>query len=371
MVTNEPSPGRDKEPRGARWHRACTTDTGVVHPAQPLARPRPSAGDKHLLRVYRCAIWARRLKFLCRFPGDTTFTGELGVTPDQHDDVDHALLAYWTARDEAALEQAARGTTDVGGRAGVTSGGHLDRVAQLLARVCRAAGAPADQVFYKAPKDDTFKRDLMQTGCTLPGYYRPTKDWDLVVWADDAPIVVVELKSQNGPSYSNNANNRAEEALGNAVDIHRAYLADLLPVQPWLGYAYVIEDDLDSRIGRGTGDAGFLPKTPHFETWSYQSRIRDLGHLMVEDGLYNAAWTVATSRPNCPDAGKATDAKWTCVQRRRAIKLGQPDWCEHQFGWHELDSDRHGYSWFIEGMTSAIAKHYPGVDTSGDTALSD
>lgn len=291
------------------------------------------------------------------------------MTPEQQADVELALLAYWTARDEAALAQRQRGTSDVGGRAGVTSGGHLDRVAQLLARVCRAAGAPPDQVFYKAPTDDPHRRTLMQVGCTLPGYFRPTKDWDVVVWANGAPIVAVELKSQNGPSYSNNANNRAEEALGNAVDLHRAYAGGLLPVHPWLGYAYVIEHDLDSSVARGHGDTGFLPKTPHFQTWSYQSRVRDLGHLMVEEGLYDAAWTVATSRPNCPDTGKAVDAKRTCIQRKRAHRLGQPDWCEHEFVWGELDPDRHGYAWFIEGMTSAIAKHYSGVDTSGDTTL--
>lgn len=293
------------------------------------------------------------------------------VTPEQHRDVEAAVLAYWTARDEARLAQHERGINDVGGRAGVTSGGHLDRVAQLLARVCRAAGAPADQVFYKAPKGDPFKRDLMQVGCTLPGFFRPTKDWDVAVWADGVPIVAVELKSQNGPSYSNNANNRAEEALGNALDLHRAYEDALLPEQPWLGYAYVIEDDLDSSITRGLGDAGFLAKTPHFETWSYQSRVRDLGHLMVEEGLYDAAWAVATSRPNCPDTGKPSDAKRTCIQRKRADKLGLPDECTHEFGWHELDPDRHGYALFIEGMTSAIARHYSGVDTSGDTTLFD
>ena len=75
-------------------------------------------------------------------------------------------------------------------------------------------------MYYKAPADDPFKRGAVAKGFTLPGYYRPTKQWDVVVWGTDgAPLVCIELKSQNGPSYSNNANNRAEEAIGNAYDL--------------------------------------------------------------------------------------------------------------------------------------------------------
>jgi hypothetical protein len=62
------------------------------------------------------------------------------MTPEQERDVETALLAYWTSRDEAAAAQLARGAKDVGGRQHVTSGGHLDRVAQLIARICIAAG---------------------------------------------------------------------------------------------------------------------------------------------------------------------------------------------------------------------------------------
>jgi hypothetical protein len=103
------------------------------------------------------------------------------VDEQQEQHVETALLAYWTARDEAARAQAARGRLDVGARQTVTSGGHLDRVAQLLARVCMASGAPADRVFYKMPKDDPNYRNRRSSGFTLPGYFRPTKAWDVVV----------------------------------------------------------------------------------------------------------------------------------------------------------------------------------------------
>ena len=88
-----------------------------------------------------------------------------------------------------------------------------------------------------------------QPGCALPGFFRPTKDWDLVVHADDRPVVAIEFKSQNGPSFSNNANNRVEEAIGNAVDLWYVVDRELLPARPWVGYVYVIEDDPATRAG--------------------------------------------------------------------------------------------------------------------------
>jgi hypothetical protein len=261
------------------------------------------------------------------------------LTPEQEKDVTTALLAFWTSQDEAARAQAARGVVDVGGRAGVTSGGHLDRVAQLLGRMCIEAGAPVDQVYYKYPTDDPNRRAGASIGFTLPGYFRPTKQWDLVAYHENTPIVAVELKSQKGPSYGNNANNRAEEALGNAMDFRRAQKAGLIPGDPWIGYVFVIQDDTKSRLARGTQDRGRFPKDPIFEGWSYVERVRRLSQRLVEEGHYDSAWAVATGAP--------------------------PD-----FSWDELDADASGYVQFLTGMTAAIGKHYPGGPASGQAKLS-
>lgn len=265
-------------------------------------------------------------------------TLEDGLTQEQRDDVTAGLLAYWTSRDEAKLAQAARGVVDVGGRAGVTSGGHLDRIAQLLARVCRLAGASSSDVFYNAPSDDPMKRPGSAAGYTLPGYFRPTKQWDLVVYHDDAPIVVIELKSQNGPSYGNNANNRAEEAVGNAVDLRRAIAAGLIPSTPWTGYVYVIEDDPKSRQERGKRDRGQFPKDSIFDNWSYVTRVRDLSRRLVEEGVYDAAWAVATTRPP-------------------------------QFAWSEPDPETSGYAQFIDSLQLHLASYFPQGPASDEAPL--
>jgi hypothetical protein len=57
----------------------------------------------------------------------------------------------------------------------------------------------------------------------LPGYFRPAKEWDLLVISKNNLIASIEIKSQVGPSFGNNFNNRVEEALGNACDIWTAY----------------------------------------------------------------------------------------------------------------------------------------------------
>ena len=52
---------------------------------------------------------------------------------------------------------------------------------------------------------------------SVPGYFRPTKMWDILIMDKDVLIGVIEFKSQVG-SLGNNFNNRCEEALGNATD---------------------------------------------------------------------------------------------------------------------------------------------------------
>jgi hypothetical protein len=78
----------------------------------------------------------------------------------------------------------------------------------------------------------------------LPGYFRPTKEWDLLVVRGDTLIAALEAKSQVGPSFGNNFNNRTEEAIGSALDLWTAYRerAYLDSPQPFLGYFFMLED---------------------------------------------------------------------------------------------------------------------------------
>ena len=62
-----------------------------------------------------------------------------------------------------------------------------------------------------------------RSALTLPGFFRPTKIWDLLVTHKGKLIAAIELKSQVGPSFGNNFNNRTEEAIGMALDFWTAY----------------------------------------------------------------------------------------------------------------------------------------------------
>ncbi len=119
---------------------------------------------------------------------------------------ERAIRSYWDVRDSQAAKQLVAGKVDAGARGAVTGGAHLNAVASLLEAVFVDAGFPPRTVRRSASVE-------------LPGYYRPTKKWDLVVVDNRRLVAAIEFKSQVGPSFGNNFNNRAEEALGNAIDI--------------------------------------------------------------------------------------------------------------------------------------------------------
>ena len=254
------------------------------------------------------------------------------VIPEEDEQVTTALFAYWTSRRDAAAAQASRGTTDRGGRGGVTRGAHMDRVAQLLGTVAREAGAPAAAVCYRAPEGDPHRRKGSASRYTLPGWYRPTKEWDLVVYdPQERPCVAVELKSQNGPSFGNNANNRVEEAVGNAVDVAHAVEHGLIPGDPWLGYVYVLEDSLGSQTVVRRPESAAFSIDPVFAGWTYQRRVQVLVRRLVEDGHYDSAWAVTTSPPDDDGLG---------------------------FDWAELDRTS-GFGQFARSMSRHVRRHYP------------
>ena len=81
-------------------------------------------------------------------------------------------------------------------------------------------------------------------GVVLPGFFRPTKEWDLLVVVNGRLLAAIELKSQVGPSCGNNFNNRSDEGMGTARCTCTAYRegAFASSPQPWLGYLFLLED---------------------------------------------------------------------------------------------------------------------------------
>ncbi len=152
-----------------------------------------------------------------------------------------AIRSYWQVRDAQTAKQAAGGKVDAGARGSVTGGGHLNAIASLLEELFIENGFPGHAI-------------KLTSSIELPGFYRPTKKWDLVVIDDGMLVAAIELKSQVGPSFGNNFNNRTEEAIGNAVDVWRAYEEGTFGgVRPWLGYVFLLEEAPKSTNARKAG----------------------------------------------------------------------------------------------------------------------
>jgi len=116
-----------------------------------------------------------------------------------------AVAHYWQTRTSQRRRQEATGKADQGLRSAVTGGAQMDGFVDLFTDLIADAGIPREFIFRKRAVE-------------LPGFFRPTKEWDLLVVKERTLIAAIEVKSQVGPSFGNNFNNRTEEAMGSALD---------------------------------------------------------------------------------------------------------------------------------------------------------
>jgi hypothetical protein len=142
-----------------------------------------------------------------------------------------AVSHYWQTRSAQRKKQEAGGRADQGLRSAVTGGAQMDGFIDLFTELVTLAGIPENCIFRKRAVE-------------LPGFFRPTKEWDLLVVRERTLIAAVEAKSQVGPSFGNNFNNRTEEAIGSAIDLWTAFRekAYFDSPQPFLGYFFMLED---------------------------------------------------------------------------------------------------------------------------------
>jgi hypothetical protein len=209
-----------------------------------------------------------------------------------YDLLEKAIAQYWSRRgSQQELQGGETGNKDAGLRGEVTGGMHLNGFCELIADVIKASGLQDSEVF-------------LGRGCaTLPGYYRPTKDWDIVAVARNRTnvkclVASVEIKSQAGPSFGNNFNNRVEEALGNASDFWMAYEKGLFPThpRPFLGYVFLLEEGPKSVCPVKTKSPHF-PADPVLENASYRARYIALCERLMRERLYDATALVLSTRP--------------------------------------------------------------------------
>lgn len=212
-------------------------------------------------------------------------TGNLWQT-----NIQTAIDAFWGTR----LYQARTITNTAQGgiRNQVLAAKHLDAIRALIIDGLTALNVPAAHIHRGG------------RGTRIPGYYRASKNWDLAATDPNGQLMVLlELKSMTG-SYGNNQNNRFEEGLGNATDVNAAITSNVISSRPWLGYVFLIGEDEESR-STPTLQPTFYAPDDAFTGATYIDRAAAFIERIVETGLYDAGWYVATQPPP-PD----TPAVW-------------------------------------------------------------
>jgi len=191
-----------------------------------------------------------------------------------------AVQSYWNARTKNKEKQIGGGKIDAGTRGEVTGGAQMGAMEVLVADILCEAGIKKPDV-------------RAHTSLELPGYYRAEKKWDLIVVSEGQLVTAMEFKSQGGPSFGNNFNNRCEEAIGSATDVWVAYREGRFGQSPapFLGYFFLLEDC--SKVQRPVRNREpYFKVDPAFDAASYSKRYELLCRRLVLERVYSSACLV-------------------------------------------------------------------------------
>jgi hypothetical protein len=194
-----------------------------------------------------------------------------------------AVAHYWNMRGAQKRKQEQGGKADQGLRSAVSGGAQMDGFIELFTGIISEAGVPLQCIHRKKAVE-------------LPGFFRPTKEWDLLVVKDRVLIGAIEAKSQLGPSFGNNFNNRTEEAMGSALDFWTAFRerAYLDSPQPFLGYFFMLEDCPASTRPVSVQEPHFKV-FPEFLDASYMKRYELFCRKLVLERHYTASTFITST----------------------------------------------------------------------------
>ncbi len=209
---------------------------------------------------------------------------------NQHEILQHlpalsakAVAHYWQTRSIQRKKQEQAGKADQGLRSAVTGGAQMNGFIDLFMELITQSGILERYVFRKKAIE-------------LPGFFRPTKEWELLIVRERTLIAAIEAKSQVGPSFGNNFNNRTEEAMGSALDLWTAYRerAYLDSPQPFLGYFFMLEDCAASNRPVSVQEPHFKV-FPEFREASYMRRYELFCRKLVLERHYTASAFITSS----------------------------------------------------------------------------
>lgn len=208
--------------------------------------------------------------------------------------ISDAVRFFWQKRRQQSDRQGGGIDLDRGARTAVTGGKQMDGFVRLVHQRLVESRVPEASI--------SFDRKI-----ELPGWFRAEKKWDLVIVHNKELVAAVEFKSHIGPSFSNNFNNRTEEALGSATDIWAAYREGAFKpsARPFLGYLMLLEDCERSRSPIKVTEPHF-PVFPEFKAASYAKRYEILLEKLLRERLYDGACFLLSSN-KADDSGDYTE----------------------------------------------------------------
>ncbi|MEA3435286.1 MAG: PaeR7I family type II restriction endonuclease [Thermodesulfobacteriota bacterium] len=200
--------------------------------------------------------------------------------------VSDAVAHYWRTRKAQKDKQRNRGVSDAGLRSAVTGGAQMDGFITLFKDLIVDTGIDKHYIHEKK-------------ALQLPGFFRPTKEWDLLVIKNGQLIVAIEAKSQVGPSFGNNFNNRTEEAMGSALDLWTAFREGAFNsgVQPFLGYFFMLEDCQASKRPVKVREPHFKV-LPEFIGASYMKRYELFCRKLILERHYTSSSFITSASDN-------------------------------------------------------------------------
>lgn len=238
-----------------------------------------------------------------------------------------AIQSYWDARAKNKEKQVQSGKIDAGTRGEVTGGTQMGALEVLVADILCEAGLKRLDV-------------RSRTALELPGYFRATKKWDLIVVSEGQLVLAMEFKSQAGASIGNNVNNRSEEAVGSAKDLWTAYregrFGDAAPT-PFVGYLFLLEDRDSVKLPvsnkepyfkvdpvfQGESVAGKKRGIQKYRGVTYAERYELLCRRLVLERIYSAAcFMMATNSQATVTSQPAQDltfARFAAALRGHAV----------------------------------------------------
>lgn len=224
---------------------------------------------------------------------------------------------------EQRVTEAVRKFWSIREKNGVRSGKTLDPFVELITWVVHSHGLPEAVV-------------LTGRKAQLPGFFRPTKSWDIVILDHDKLIAAIELKSI-ADSFGKNANNRNEEALGSGVDIKETFEEDGFEglTRLFTGYLILVEDcketltsvQIQMKHFRVMEEFMLTPKVrdeiyvrndkgeyPAIDGVSYMERFDILCRRLMQKKLYTAASVIKSPR------SAITSGEYSHVSRETSVK---------------------------------------------------